>query len=99
MQTLIILAIHDLQLRHVSTRVGHLQVIVKHNEVVVVYFTYMTAVVDVVFVVDCVACSMSVFLGLCLFLSLCDCCIKNRNFGDGVVVEFCLCGILVRACV
>lgn len=58
----------------------------------------MTAVVDV-FVVDCVACSMSVFLGLCLFLSLYDCCIKNRNFGDGVIVGFCSCGIQERACV
>ena len=64
----------------------------------VVYFTYMTAVADV-FVVNCVACSVSVFLGLCSFLSLCDCCIKSRNFGDGVVVEFCLCGIQERACV
>jgi hypothetical protein len=64
---------------------AHLQVIVRHFEVVVVYFTYMTTVVDVVFIVDCVACSMSVFLGLCFFLSLCDCCIKNRDFGDGVV--------------
>lgn len=90
---------HDLQLRHVSTCIGHPQVIVKHNEVVVVHFTYMTAVVDVVFVVDCVACSMSVFLGLCLFLSLYNCCIKNWNFGDGVIVLFCLCGIQERVCV
>jgi hypothetical protein len=83
----------------VSTCIGYPQVIVKHNEVLVVYFTYMTVVVDVVFVVDCVSCSVSVFLGLCLFLSLYDCCIKNRNFGDGVIVGFCSCGIQERACV
>jgi len=79
--------------------IKHSQVIVKHNEVVVVHFTYMTAAVDVVFVVDFVACSMSVFQGLCSFLSLYDSCIKNWNFGDGVIVEFCLCGIHERVCV
>jgi hypothetical protein len=52
-----------------------------------------------VFVVGCVVCSMSDFLGLCLFLALYDCCIKNLNFGDGVVVEFCWCGIQELACV
>jgi len=79
--------------------IKHPQVNLKRNEVVVVHFTYMAAAVDVVFVVDCVVSSMSVFLGLCLFLSLYDCCIKNRNFGDGVIVEFCLCGIQERLCV
>jgi hypothetical protein len=34
-----------------------------------------------------------------VFLALSDCFIKNRNMGDGVVVEFCLCGIEGPACV
>lgn len=65
----IIIAIKDPQV-HVSTCIGHLQVIVKHNEVLVIYLMYMTAVGAVVFVVDCVACSVSVFLGLCFWLSV-----------------------------
>lgn len=48
---------------------------------------------------DFVACSMGVFLGLCLFLSSYDCYLKNRNFDDGVTVEFCLCAIQERACI
>jgi hypothetical protein len=46
----------------------------------------MTAVGDDVCVPPCVACSVSAYLGLCLFLPLYDYAIRNRIFGDGVVV-------------
>jgi hypothetical protein len=53
--------------RRISTCVGHLQVIVKRNELLVVYSIYMTPVGDVVCVLDCVASSQTAFLGVCLF--------------------------------
>jgi hypothetical protein len=55
---------------HVSSCIGHLQVTVKRNEIVVVCCTDMTAVLDVVCILNCVACSVSVFLGMCFFCFL-----------------------------
>ena len=43
-----------------------------------VYRTYKITAGDVC-VLDCVACSLSVFLGVC-FLALCECCVKQSGF-------------------
>ena len=58
-----------------------LQVSVKRNDVLVVYFNYTIAVGNV-------GCCLFTerFPGLYSFLALCDYCTKNRNFGDPVIV-------------
>jgi len=63
----IIIIINYILVPHVSTCIGHLQVIVNRNEVMVVYSMYMTAVGDVVCVPYWVACSEIVFLYWCSF--------------------------------
>ena len=45
---------------HVSTSIGHLQVTVKCNAVLVAYFTYMTTVV--VCILNCVVCWVGVLV-------------------------------------
>ena len=84
---IIITTISHFLVRHISTCIGRLQVNVKRNEVVWLFIVLcMTAVGDDVCVPPCVACSVSAYLGLCLFLPLYDYAIRNRIFGDGVVV-------------
>ena len=63
----IIIIINYILVPHVSTCIGHVQVIVNRNEVMVVYSMYMTAVGDVVCVPYWVACSEIVFLYWCSF--------------------------------
>jgi hypothetical protein len=83
---IIIVKINDL-LRHTATSIGHLQVTVKRNEVFGCLFSLrVSSVGDVVCVLDCVACSGSIFLGLCFVLALCDYFIKYRIF-----LSLCIC--------
>lgn len=68
---IIIMTTNYLLLRHGLMCIG-----VTFKEVCVIVYTDMRAVGDVVCILDCVAFSMSVFLGFCFFLTLCDYCIK-----------------------
>jgi hypothetical protein len=52
----------------------------------VAYCTYITIVGDEVSILVYAACSMVLFLGLCLVLVLFDYRVKTRVFGDAVVV-------------
>jgi hypothetical protein len=63
---IIIIRINDILVPHVSNCVGHLQVIVNRNEVMVVYSIYMTVVGDVVCIPYGITYSDIVFLYFCV---------------------------------